>query len=361
MKVRIIEDVGELRGLSSEWRALAGQASRPFQEPGWHLAWLETIGQTGGRRACVVAAWDENRLVGILPLVRRRFKGTRLLEWTGSKVTDYCDVILDPTQQPRPILEALWSHLVGKGGFDVLRLGQVRSDAVVRPLLERLSPWIETDEEAYSMPVVWPDSESWLKSQSSKSRARVRRGLRRMEELGLRFRIWQPGEPLEPIVESAIRQKQQWVQQRQASSFLTEERGADFVRRLAEAMAASGALHLSCIEADGVVVAAHFGFYKAGTFYYYMPTYDAAHAQQRVGTLLLDSLIRWCCDHGAVRFDMLLGAHDYKETYGVEGTSVQTLVYGRGLLGKAAVGMYKLSRRRSVPAQQDISEEASAA
>jgi CelD/BcsL family acetyltransferase involved in cellulose biosynthesis len=345
MRIRTLGDYSELAAISSEWRALHAQASRPFQEYGWHLAWFNTLGKTDGRKPHVLTAWEGERLVGVMPLAWRRYKGARLLEWSGAKVTDYCDTILDARADRRRILDKMWAHLTSIGGFDVLRFGQVRADAQVRVLLDELNLWMETAEEAYSMPVMWADGESWLASQSPKSRARIRRGLRRMDELGMHFRVWKPGEPLQPILEATIRQKQHWVAKRRVKSFISEPEGAEFVRQLAEQMALSGSLHLSYLEANGAVVATHFGFYRAGTFYYYMPTYDDSYAHQRVGTLLLDTLIRWCCDQGAQRFDMLLGAHEYKDAYGVQAAPVQTLVYGRGLLGNAAVTTYRFTRR----------------
>ena len=347
MQIRIIRDRAELASLAPGWVALAAHG-RPFQEFGWCQAWLNTIGSTGGRRPHIVAAWQDNQLMGILPLVARRYKGVRLLEWIGARATDYCDAIVADDVEVDVTLQAMWRHLCDAGGFDVWRMGQVRMDARVRPLLARLAPWIETREQAFSIPLRWTDTESWLKAQSPKSRARVRRGVRRMSELGLTLRVWKPGEALEPVLEQVIQQKQRWIAHRQADSFLIQPHGPQFLRELAGRLAQSGSLHLSCLQSgDGTIVATHFGFFRDGVFYYYLPTYDADYAAQRVGTLLLDSLVRWCCDQGASRFDMLLGAHQYKSSYGVEAEEVQTLVHGRGLLGKAAVKFYRATRRRA--------------
>ncbi len=355
MQLSISRDHAEVASLAHGWVALAAHA-RPFQEFGWCNAWLNTIGRTGGRRPHIVAAWQDNQLVGVLPLVVRRYKGVRLLEWIGAKATDYCDAIVSADVPADVTLQSMWKHLRAAGGFDVWRMGQVRMDARVRPLLARLDPWIETREQAFSVPLTWNDSESWLKAQSPKSRARVRRGVRRMSELGLTLRVWKQGEPLEPVLEQVIQQKQRWIAHRQADSFLIEPQGPQFLRELAGQLAQSGSLHLSCLQSrDGTIVATHLGFFRHGTFYYYIPTYDADYAAQGVGTLLLDSLVRWCCDRGASRFDMLLGAHPYKSSYGAEPDEVQTLVHGQGLLGKVAVTFYRVTRRaasRSAGAEQ---------
>ncbi len=46
-----------------------------------------------------------------------------------------------------------------------------------------------------------------------------------------------------------------------------------------------------------------------------MPMYDAAFAKKRIVNTLREHLIMSACDHGLKKFDMLLGAHDYKSQY----------------------------------------------
>ncbi len=351
MNVKIVTERDEFMALAPAWAALATAACvRPFQEFGWAEAWINTLGAARNGAPHVVTLWHSGRLAGALPLHREHRRGVRMLQWIGGRVTDYCDVILDPREDQTECLTRMWAALRAAGGFDVLRLGQVRKDALVRPLLMSLRPWIETEEHTFALPIAWPDSEGWLKTLSKKRRARVRRGMRSLEELGLRFHIWQPGEPLEPAVEATIQQKLAWLAARQAPSALTEPGGVEFIRQLAKRLAASGSLHLSMLQSDQGIVATHFGFMRDRVLYYYMPSYDAAWSRHGVGTLLLEALLRWSCDHGMRRFDMLRGAHDYKSFYGGEPEDLQTLVKGRGLFGRAAVTLYRATQLRKLPA-----------
>jgi CelD/BcsL family acetyltransferase involved in cellulose biosynthesis len=109
-------------------------------------------------------------------------------------------------------------------------------------------------------------------------------------------------------------------------------------------MAASGSLHLSAIRSNEAIVACHLGFLRDGVFYYYLPTYDARWSKYSPGTLHRNLLIMSACDLGVRRFDMLLGAHDYKSRYDVTAEPVRTFVVPRGLLGRAAVSCYRLAR-----------------
>src|SRR5262249_1203669 len=154
----------------------------------------------------------------------------------------------------------------------------------------------------------WRSGAEWLKQQSSKANHRVRYGLRRVARLGFEFEVWQPSEPIAPLLDALIEQKRAWLAARPLDSTLQEPGGRAFVYAAAEAMAADGSLHLSTLRSRDHIAACHLGFFRNGIFYYYMPTYDAAWAKYSFGTLLLDSLIMWACDHGAHRFDMLIGA-----------------------------------------------------
>jgi CelD/BcsL family acetyltransferase involved in cellulose biosynthesis len=49
----------------------------------------------------------------------------------------------------------------------------------------------------------------------------------------------------------------------------------------------------------------------------------------------------WGCDSGQKRFDLLLGAYDYKSEYNCTLEPVRTLVLPRSLLGRAAVSVYR--------------------
>jgi CelD/BcsL family acetyltransferase involved in cellulose biosynthesis len=49
----------------------------------------------------------------------------------------------------------------------------------------------------------------------------------------------------------------------------------------------------------------------------------------------------WACDSGLRRLDLLLGAYDYKTEYNCTLEPVRTLVLARGLIGRAAVAIYR--------------------
>jgi CelD/BcsL family acetyltransferase involved in cellulose biosynthesis len=346
--LRIVDDRMEFDGLRAAWTSLALRVkARPFQEYGWAAAWMRTIGATGGRRLCVVTLWDGDRLLAVLPLTIRRFRGIRLLEWIGARTIDYCDALVDPNIDCATALQQMWQGLCRHCAFDVARFGQVRADAKISCLVNELHPWIETTEESQGIPIAWSSGKEWLERQRSKARVRTKSRRRQSTELGFDFHMWQPPDPTEPIVEALIAQKCAWLVAKGQSGFLSEPAGAQFLRELARELAQSGSLHLSAWRSKDVIAACHLGFLRDGVLYYYMPAYEARWAKQGFGSLLLESLLMWACDQGLSRFDMLLGDYEYKTRYDVTAESVRTLVVARGLVGRAALAAYQLSKSRA--------------
>ncbi|MFL6604125.1 MAG: GNAT family N-acetyltransferase [Steroidobacteraceae bacterium] len=345
LESKLIEDVQSLSRLAGAWGDLRQAVGHPFQELGWYTAWARTIGATGGRRLKLMTLWDADRLLAVWPLSLRRFKGIRLLEWVGARVTDYCDVVVAPRVDATDALQILWRELQRKVGFDVLRLGQVRADARISAFLDAQGAWVETREAAFGIPLTWASGADWLASRSAKRRDDARRRLRQMRKNGFEFKVWQS--PEAPVLEALIEQKQAWVRARDLASFVTDPQGPEFVHAMAREMSAQGLLHLSAVCSAQRIVACHVGFVRGDTFYFYMPTYDAAFAKQGFGNSLREFLIMSACDQGLKKFDMLLGAAGYKQQYDAVEEPVRTVVLPRGIIGRAAVAYYRRSVARA--------------
>ncbi|MGH8258313.1 MAG: GNAT family N-acetyltransferase [Steroidobacteraceae bacterium] len=348
MQIRLIESEAEFRALEPSWNALATAcAARPYQEFGWAAAWMETFGAAGGYRPRVVTLWSGPELRALMAVAFRRYKGVRMLEWMGARVTDYCDILVDPRINRRRAAELLWSALKRRGHFDILRLGQVRADAAANEIFHGVRAWIETVEDSCSLPLTWRSGEDWLVHLAKRERGHVRRHLRRMASAGFRFHVWQSPEPYEPLVEAVIEQKVTWLRARKLDNYLLDPEGRAFVRALAAALARRGALHLSAARTNDRIGACHLGFVCHGTFYGYALAYDLEWSQYGLGTALRECLLMWACDQGLQRFDMARGTQDYKMHYNAAPAWLCTRVVGRGLVGNAALSVYRLSKAYS--------------
>jgi CelD/BcsL family acetyltransferase involved in cellulose biosynthesis len=345
MDAEIVEDIGALPALKGAWAALADRArARPFQEPAWSTAWLATRGAADGYRPMVAVLRAGERLIGVLPLARRRYHGVRLLEWAGVGTLDYADALVDPSVGRPAALRAMWQAVRLRGGFDVVRLGQVRSDAACVDLIEELGARVEGDAPAFAVPVAWADGQAWLRSLPKRSRQAVTYGLRRLAGEGVAFRVGEAAGSRTELLDALLRQKLAWHEATGLEGLAIKPGGAEFVRTLAEAMAARGMLHLSALRSDEAVVACHLGFVRDGVLYYYLPTYDRAFAKHGPGHLLLSCLLMWCCDNGLRRLDLLVGPEPYKLRFHPTVETVRTFVLSGSALGRVAVTAHRAAR-----------------
>ena len=334
LTVKLIEDRGAFDALEVAWRALdAHPAVRVFQEFEWTASWVRTLGAAGGWRLKIATLWQEERLVGVLPLCVRRFNGLRILEWIAVRVSDYCDAILDPRLDPAQALPTLWEAVTRSGGFDVARLGHIRTDTQMFEFLGTRNPWIETLEDAGGVPIAWADGAEWLRQQSSGMRDRVKYNSRRMIKAGFDVRVCDTAHRAALIIDTLVTHKRPWLAARGLSSFIDEPGGVDFLQSAVAAAASRGELHLSTVENDGRIAACDLAFVRGGIIYSYLASFDPEYHKYSFGRVLTDCLLMWACDNGLRRLDLLLGAYDYKTEYNCTLEPVRTLVMSRGLIG----------------------------
>jgi CelD/BcsL family acetyltransferase involved in cellulose biosynthesis len=343
----MVEDLGAFAALEGPWRALdAHPAVRPFQQFAWTAAWVRTIGAAGGWRLKVATLWQDGRLAAVMPLCIRRHKGMRILEWIAARVSDYCDAIVDPRVDQDSALRMLWETVARSGGFDVARLSHIRTDTKLFGILGAFDPWTETLEDAGGVPIAWSSGAAWLQQQTAGMRDRVKYNSRRMSKAGFEVRVCDTPESRARIIDTLVAQKRPWLAARGLSSFIDEPGGVDFLQSSVAAAAARGELHLSTVENGARVAACDLAFVRAGIIYSYIASFDPEYHKFSFGRVLTDSLLMWACDHGMRRFDLLLGAYDYKAEYNCTLEPVRTLVIPRGLLGRTALFVYRRQAQR---------------
>jgi CelD/BcsL family acetyltransferase involved in cellulose biosynthesis len=342
LEARIIEQRSEFDALEEPWGNLdARQSVRPFQQFAWAAAWVRTIGSAGGWRLKVATLWRDGRLMAVMPLCSRRYKGLRLLEWIGARVTDYCDALVDPSLNEESALRALWESVRRSGGFDVARLNHVRTDSKLFEVLGAFKPWTETLEDAGGVPIVWRSGAEWLQGQTAGMRDRVKYQDRRMHKAGFDVQLCDNAQSCAHVIDTLVAQKRPWLAARGLSSFIDEPGGVQFLKTAVAASAKRGELHLSTVRKDDRIAACDLAFVRDGVIYSYIASFDPEYHKYSFGRVLTDHLLMWACDNGMRRLDLLLGAYDYKSEYNCTLEPVRTLVMARGLIGRAALFVYR--------------------
>jgi CelD/BcsL family acetyltransferase involved in cellulose biosynthesis len=115
--------------------------STPFQDPRWLDAWYKAFAHVDQVEPLVAVISDAatSLHVALLPLVRRRQSGVRIIEFADLELTDYNAPMLGPAA-PRDAAaaRAMWRDLLAAlrrmpGGADLIRLRKMPADLDGRP------------------------------------------------------------------------------------------------------------------------------------------------------------------------------------------------------------------------------------
>jgi CelD/BcsL family acetyltransferase involved in cellulose biosynthesis len=329
------DDVATLTDLRDEWLGLLQRscANEPMLSPVWLLTWWRIFGNLDGRRLRVVLFRQEERLVGLAPLLLRlrhhRLLPFRRLEAIGtgeaeedSICPDYLNILAERGFEPA-VATALadvmakesigdWDELVipkmdGEGEMPLLLADALRRTGVAATLEV-------TDAAAHiPLPSTW---DAYLKALSPSRRYYLNRSLRDFDKWcgGVR-EIRCASSPAEREEGRQILQRlhqERWTCAARRGVFASP-RFTAFHEAVQEAFLESGNLELLWLCARGEPVAAVYNIVWDGKVYFYqsgrkMDLPDGV----RPGVVLHAHAIRRAIELGRREYDFLAGAARYK-------------------------------------------------
>ncbi len=350
MDLTLYRDDAAFASLQGEWNALVRRSrfDTIFLTREWQATWWRYVGASRGE-LYLLAARQDGRLVGILPLYLTEDDGAQCLQVVGCiEVSDYLDLVIEAGQE-EPVYRAFleWLASAEAPRWDLLdlcnqptaslahsRLTQLAADwgweaqtaeedvCPVVALLQDSSPEIEAAEN--------PAWEAYLGRLDKKDRHEIRRKIRRVERDVPDSRVVViDGSEGEAELDAAV---DRFITLHRLSSpakdaFMTEEMQA-FFHGIARALAEQGWLKLFFIEVGGIPAATYFCFDYADEILVYNSGYDPqAFPQLSLGWVLMARVIQYAIAAGKARLDFLQGSEDYKYRFGGRDTTVyRTLI-----------------------------------
>ena len=330
VEVRVFTRADQILRHARAWDELIGLMPRPspFLLTRWVVPWWETYGDPS-RELAVLAAFRDDRLVGLLPLVVRSLPGVRLAGFMGEEQSALCDIALGPGESD----ETARALVAGcrQIGFDVANLFGLPSESILARVAGLRAHVIER-VPAPVIAVHEPFAELYGRGYKSERRREHAKKRRRLERLGrLTFAIAATaGE-----VTAALPDAQRIFVARRAdlldgSQFVTPV-GRRFHERALVELADDGRVRLVTACLDGRPIA----------FYLYLVVGDSAvaHAlghlpefgRHSIGMLTMFEALRGAIDdEGVKRFEFLGGDEPYKRSLT---TSREPLMQLIGLAG----------------------------
>jgi CelD/BcsL family acetyltransferase involved in cellulose biosynthesis len=309
--VETVSSAAAFEGLEEEWDGLVCEMPRPspFLLHAWLSEWWRHFGD-GGTLAVHVARQD-GRLLGALPLMVGRKRGTRVVRFMGGRQSVLADLLLasDADESVAGLLAGRLAtsdhHLVDLYGIPagsriVDALGSSSLEVIVRieaPVLDLLPGWASVYEQRTS----------------AKTRSLHRRRRRQLAALGrLEVSVARTPAELEEALEEAFRlHALRWAGRPDGSGFVTPT-GVRFHRAVIHRLAELDVPRIVTLRLDGRAIAFHYFFAFQGCMYVHRLAFDPALSRYSPGLVNTLDTLQIASDEGLTRVEFLGGAERYK-------------------------------------------------
>ena len=349
-RIELITTRERLAALDVPWRLLCESTGADvFQSHAWITAWSNSA--TGrGNRLRIAIAWRGDELVAALPLVVRPGFLYRGLEWASEYLADYCDALMAPDADVR-LLQALWNAIDKAGGFDVIRLNQVRPDGRVKQLLDSTATgWGKLKLREIQIPCLgltnaWTGGEAWFRTLKKKARNNFTRGRRILTELGgdAEFQIVDADDPqAESVLERVLALKRHWLEENEPGSPLLGRAGDSLREVLISTLRAGGPGRIFLLTCGGTIAAASFNFVYEKRLQAYLTAYDPRYERASPGTILMVHYIKWAFDSGFHYVDFLRGDEPFKYRFANTVTPLNGYIGAQTLVGRVLLVQHHL-------------------
>lgn len=316
----------EIEAIATDWENIVQQSDELdlFVSPSWMVPWYQTVMSHRDQPAVVWVKGPDGRLVGVLPLVRRRrYLGpvpVMLYESAGDAVV--CGDHLGLVASARDFAYV----------YDQVRnwlLTQVDSGALVRLVAldegGRFATLMQHDVEKHKvrwrriMPQIAPQLllpasyEAYERLLSANQRQHIRRNWRRLKRDHTTI-VCCNGEvvPLEDVLKEWFALHDRLWASRAQRTALKNDRLRKFLRQFCQEAARQGWLRLHQIRVNQRLVAGTIIFHWKDRAYYYQLGWSPEFAKYGIGTLVLTNSIQAAIDEGLSVFDFLRGAEPFK-------------------------------------------------
>jgi len=310
MQIHIIDNLSAIQTLRSQWSTLFKKA-----QPGLfsHYAWVfENYRCFNPDNILLLAVYgDKNSLVGIFPFSIQNFriKGLKFkaLVHGSSAVTDYSQFIIDPNTNSRLMVKRVIAKLITlqPGKWDFFKIDNLNDDNDTSNLFKNMML-----KELYAGSVasnITPAIDYGRGYQESKKIGDLKRKFKKIADDSLITH-----KSGQDISHDLLKQFSQLHQTSFPDTDFDKEQAQSFYKALIADTDINNSICISYILHEEEIIAGHFGFVDATTYYYYVPAYNTDYSKYGPGQYLLWKLTSHANEKQFLKFDFLRGDENYK-------------------------------------------------
>lgn len=309
-RLEVVEDLYRLQQLEGAWASLADTlpSVTPFQLPAWQLTWWHHFG-SGELR--VLAWWEDNLLVALVPCFLHHWEGRRQLTLIGSGLSDYLEPLISP-QRAASILSQLKSYLQSSVEWDLCNWQDLDAGTPLRHLNGSLM-----EDAACSEVELTGDFEAFWQARPKDMRRNLRRYTERARSIGpISFQAAMDFD--EELLDALIRLHAARWEKRDEPGMIAANNASAFLRDIARHFASHGMLRFFAIRFCGEIAALVLTFFYRGTVYSYMSAFDPEHETLGFGRTLLFESLQYSYANGYRAWNFCRGEEHYKFSWGAQ-------------------------------------------
>jgi CelD/BcsL family acetyltransferase involved in cellulose biosynthesis len=315
-----VEIQDSIEPLTRDWECLAQHAeSSPFLWPGWFSAWWHAFGKGQLR---ILAAYQDDRLAGVLPL--QRFRGT--LSSTTNSETPLFGFLTTNEMATKQLSESLFRQRARRIDLSLMDptdcgVPQARAAAGVMRY-QVISDSIQGSPYVALHGRTWGEFQSGLRR---KFRSELRRRHRRLEEKGrLTLEIFDGTERLDELLEEGLRIEGSGWKEARGTSINVRPATRRFYAGIARWAAERGWLRLAFLRLDGRALA--FDYCLENKTHYLLKTgYDTAYGRFAPGMVLRYLMLARAFSEGLATYEFLGRFEAWKQEWTSESRELQFL------------------------------------
>lgn len=367
MRLELIENVQRLKALQNQWLALMPQcdANDFFLLPQWFFAWWSAFKQ--GKSLFFIAAWRNERLCGLFPLIKIRKGPFRVIMFAGLPRAGRMDFLLTGDCRIECLIH-FSNWLSNRTDWDLLSLRTFGSFSSTPGELDRILAKLGTsriftaEAPSYYIPIdEYTDLGRYLsENRSAKTRKAFRRKKRKL--INAHKAQWEITNQLSDalVEEMAELDTQRSIRGISGRSFFSEPQNTRFLKQLGRELAPEDHIRAVCLRIDGKLAAFDLLFIYAGNALSYQTAFDRSIHSTGAGNLTLLESLQLSFDERLKTYDFLCGDDNYKSEWTNHYHRNHRLqVYGKGMRANMLFFYHHLikpirRRIKSIPAVQNL-------
>lgn len=311
----------------------ARSGATAFQHPVWLDAFYAHVAPARGAEKVVITGRDEEgRLAFVLPMIRRRLSGVRMVESADLGVSDYSAPVIDRNYLPSAAVRNTIAALLRP--IDILRIKPVRAEMVDAWLGFLDANAARLDFHAHAASPSAPYDQWRAEALSPGFRSSLDRKARRLAREGV--------VTLERVLgEDRLRDAIESIRSARRGRFdgdpIQANSVRDFYAEVAVRGATEGAARIYRLAQGGETVGHVFGLTHAGRFHYLLIGCDYERfGRFSPGLIFYDRMMRDWCEEGGEVFDFTIGDEPFKADYATRPTTMWQLSARPTLRGSLA-------------------------